>query len=522
MGLNQSEDRFNGVIASLAIKAPCKTVTDGVGNILLEGEQTINSIAVVVDDRVLVMEQTDPVENGIYNVRTSTWDRAADWDGNRDVVKGTLVTVNRPTNNLTSYVQVNLGVGQDEPTIDVDPVNFSIYFTQTSSLDDLDDVDLTGCADDDMMHFVGGVLVCTLGQLTFDGATLATTGRIEAAETIGVVGFGNEAAQLRDIAAADLVPSVNPRRNDQWTGVGGAFGNLDFLHDNNATSSFLGLRLRKQADLFSTRSWNVEGIGASTTQTQGQAPVKSTLVRVTSVANDNDVITLREPELGMDQIIMNLGANILQIFPESGDDLGVGTDASMTIQSGGSVWFVGIDADTWHIMSVADGSAGIIGALRGCRAYSTVRIEAPNNTAPDFDAFDVPEEEAVPLNAESFDTDSIHDNSTNNTRLQVPSGVTQVRLTAGYTQEGPEIGGLHHLRIRKNGSYAGIDASHGDMVPHMTIGAGGSGSDKGMHMLDGGIINCTDSDYFEIYILGQNNNTDTVPDTIWFMMEVIK
>ncbi len=164
-----------------------------------------------------------------------------------------------------------------------------------------------------------------------------------------------------------------------------------------------------------------------------------------------------------------------------------------------------------------------LSTFRGCRAYSSVLIAAPNNTNPSFSAADAPfEEAAVPLDSESFDTDTIHDNAVMNTRLSVPAGITQVRLTAGYTQEGPEIGGLHHLRIRKNGSYSGIDASHGSMVPHMTIGAGGSGSDKGLHMLDGGVINCVDTDYFEIYILGQNNNTDTVPDTIWFQMELVK
>ncbi len=133
MALNQSEDRFNGVVAQLAIKAPCKTVSEGDGNILLEGEQTVGGIAVVANDRVLVIEQTDPIENGIYNVNTGAWKRAADWDGNRDVAKGTLVTVNRPPANLTAYVQVNLGVANDEPAIGVDPVNFTIFFSQTNS-----------------------------------------------------------------------------------------------------------------------------------------------------------------------------------------------------------------------------------------------------------------------------------------------------------------------------------------------------------------------------------------------------
>ena len=149
MALNETQDRFNGVVASLAIKAPCKAVASA--NILLEGEQTVDTIAVVAGDRVLVIAQTDPVDNGIYNVRTSKWERAADFDGNRDVAKGTIVNVNVPTNSITSYVQTSDGISLDNPIIGGDPITFTIFFSLNNSLDDLSDVDLTGCSDAHLM-----------------------------------------------------------------------------------------------------------------------------------------------------------------------------------------------------------------------------------------------------------------------------------------------------------------------------------------------------------------------------------
>ena len=88
-------DRLNGVFSSLAVKAPCVAVA--IANITLSGEQTVNGVAVTAGDRVLVTAQTDTTENGIYTVSTSAWSRAADFDGNRDIVKGTLVSVNRTT-----------------------------------------------------------------------------------------------------------------------------------------------------------------------------------------------------------------------------------------------------------------------------------------------------------------------------------------------------------------------------------------------------------------------------------------
>lgn len=78
-------------VAGLALKAPCVAVSNA--NLTLAGEQTVNGVPVSVNDRVLVIAQTDPIDNGIYNVSTSAWQRADDFDGNRDTVNGTLVTV---------------------------------------------------------------------------------------------------------------------------------------------------------------------------------------------------------------------------------------------------------------------------------------------------------------------------------------------------------------------------------------------------------------------------------------------
>ena len=83
--------RIDSFVAGLAIKAPCLVVSNV--NLTLVAEQTVNGVAVVAGDRVLVKDQTDPIENGIYNVESSAWQRAGDFDGNRDAVNGTLVIV---------------------------------------------------------------------------------------------------------------------------------------------------------------------------------------------------------------------------------------------------------------------------------------------------------------------------------------------------------------------------------------------------------------------------------------------
>lgn len=88
-------DRLSGLAADVAIKAPCRAATTA--NITRSGEQTIDGIAVVADDRVLVKDQTDQTENGIYVADSSAWARAEDFNGARDVVKGTQVLVTSGT-----------------------------------------------------------------------------------------------------------------------------------------------------------------------------------------------------------------------------------------------------------------------------------------------------------------------------------------------------------------------------------------------------------------------------------------
>lgn len=90
-----SIDRFTGLASGLAYKAPCRAATTA--NITLSGEQTIDGIAVVADDRVLVKNQTDQTENGIYDVSATAWTRSLDFDGVRDVVNGTQVLVTAGT-----------------------------------------------------------------------------------------------------------------------------------------------------------------------------------------------------------------------------------------------------------------------------------------------------------------------------------------------------------------------------------------------------------------------------------------
>lgn len=116
-----STDRIDGLTAEVAIKAPVRVATTA--NITLSGTQTIDGVAVVADDRVLVKDQTTATENGIYIASATAWSRAKDFDGNRDVVQGTLVAVKKGTTNGNTVWRVSTA---DDITIDTSSIAFEI------------------------------------------------------------------------------------------------------------------------------------------------------------------------------------------------------------------------------------------------------------------------------------------------------------------------------------------------------------------------------------------------------------
>jgi len=92
-----------------------------------------------------------------------------------------------------------------------------------------------------------------------------------------------------------------------------------------------------------------DGITASTTQTQGQQPLTTEINVVTVVANANDVVTLPAAVAGMKIVIINHGANTLQVFPASGDAIdGGATDASVTQATTVNDVYYAINGNNWE------------------------------------------------------------------------------------------------------------------------------------------------------------------------------
>ena len=100
-----STDRIQGYSGDLAIKTPCKVATTA--NTALAGLLTIDGVTLVAGDRVLVKDNTDTTTNGIYIAAAGTWNRAPDFDGVNDVIKGTQALVTDGTTNTNVFFTVS-------------------------------------------------------------------------------------------------------------------------------------------------------------------------------------------------------------------------------------------------------------------------------------------------------------------------------------------------------------------------------------------------------------------------------
>lgn len=121
----------------------------------------------------------------------------------------------------------------------------------------------------------------------------------------------------------------------------------------------------------------------------------------------------------------------------------------------------------------------------------------------------------IPFDTEDYDTDLIHDNVTNNTRLTVPAGVSKVRLTAGIRWDASTTG-QRFAKIQKNGaSYYGH--------PTMDIPAAAVG-DTYIN-LTSSVVDVIAGDYFEVLVQqtsGANLTIDSANLGTWFAMEIIE
>jgi hypothetical protein len=123
-------DRQDGLSSATAWKGPCRVATTG--NIALSGLQIVDGVTVAASDRVLVWQQDDGTENGIYVVNTGAWRRSKDFSRNGDVIKGTRVAVTKGSAYANNVFQV---ASENPIVIGTDGIDFDMVEDAQAVLD---------------------------------------------------------------------------------------------------------------------------------------------------------------------------------------------------------------------------------------------------------------------------------------------------------------------------------------------------------------------------------------------------
>lgn len=117
------------------------------GNIALSGLQTIDGYTTLAGDRVLVKDQTDPTENGIYVADAGSWVRSQDQDNAplAEILNGVFVpTVLNGGQANTPFLITSVGTGADGlHQIGTDPIVWSV-FTSPTQLQPGDGIEFVG------------------------------------------------------------------------------------------------------------------------------------------------------------------------------------------------------------------------------------------------------------------------------------------------------------------------------------------------------------------------------------------
>ncbi|KKL60044.1 hypothetical protein LCGC14_2209250 [marine sediment metagenome] len=165
-------DRATGYQGDLAVKAP--VLVASTGNLTLSSTQTIDGIAVSDGDRVLVKDQTTVSENGIYLADTGDWGRDKDFDGAKDVVRGTVIHVSTGSANGDLWFSVT-STGNNIPGTD------NITFAQTAGLTATNVLAGSLDTDSNAINFSEGAAVAsdsTTNIWVVDGNTVHITGGV--------------------------------------------------------------------------------------------------------------------------------------------------------------------------------------------------------------------------------------------------------------------------------------------------------------------------------------------------------
>ena len=181
-----TKQQLDAAIQGVDVKEGTKA--SSTANLTLSGEQTVDGIALVTNDRILVKNQAAPAENGVYIVSSGAWSRASDANTAAEL-NGAFVSVSQGTSNAnTGWYQY-----QEVVTLGTDAVNFNQFFGAGTYAADGQGIELSG----------------STFALELDGTTLSKSASGVKVATSGIT--NNEVSASAAIALTKLAATTASR-----------------------------------------------------------------------------------------------------------------------------------------------------------------------------------------------------------------------------------------------------------------------------------------------------------------------
>lgn len=215
----------DAVKQGLDIKDSVRAATTA--NITLSGTQTIDGVAVVAGDRVLVKDQSTGSQNGIYVVAAGAWSRATDADSSAKITAGLFAFVTEGTAQadsgwvLTSNDPITLGTS-------------ALAFTQFSGAGQITAGDgLTKTGNTLNVGGTSGRIVANADSIDLASGVISATGtyRSVTVDTYGRVTAGTNPTTLAGYGITDAQPL-----DADLTSIAGLAGTSGFLKKTAANT----------------------------------------------------------------------------------------------------------------------------------------------------------------------------------------------------------------------------------------------------------------------------------------------
>lgn len=187
----------DGLISGLHWKESVRAATTA--NITLSGTQTVDGVSLSADDRILVKDQTDKTENGIYVVASGSWSRSSDMDEGSEFPSAAVFVRAGTVNADLGFVCTN----DTDPTLGSTDIAFT-QFNGAANITAGDGLSKTGNTlsvnvDDSSLEISGDALQVKSGGVTNDMLAGSIANAKLANSTISGVALGQN---LNSLSAA--------------------------------------------------------------------------------------------------------------------------------------------------------------------------------------------------------------------------------------------------------------------------------------------------------------------------------